>query len=78
MLEPKNVEKNKIIMMLADELLYSSEHDKWDRRLEFTKGLSSVPSTQYVPDFNFTTVEKYLNGSIECTTLDEKVSGLFI
>uniref|UniRef100_A0A2S2QJ36 Janus kinase and microtubule-interacting protein C-terminal domain-containing protein n=1 Tax=Sipha flava TaxID=143950 RepID=A0A2S2QJ36_9HEMI len=72
MLEAKNVEKNKIIMTLADELLHLSEHDKWNRRLEFTKGLSSTPSIRYAPDFNCTTVEKYLNGgNVECT-LDEK------
>ncbi|XP_060840398.1 uncharacterized protein LOC132921403 isoform X1 [Rhopalosiphum padi] len=71
MLEAKNFEKNKIIMMLADELLYLSEHDKWSRRLEFTRGLDSVPSTRYAPDFNCTTVEKYLNGGTECTS-DEK------
>lgn len=74
MLEAKNVEKNKIIMTLADELLHLSEHDKWNRRLEFTRGLYSTPSTRYAPDFNCTTVEKYLNGgNIECTP-DEKVS----
>ncbi|XP_025196984.1 synaptonemal complex protein 1 isoform X1 [Melanaphis sacchari] len=71
MLEAKNFEKNKIIMMLADELLYLSEHDKWSRRLEFTRGLDSIPSTRYAPDFNCTTVEKYLNGGTECTS-DEK------
>ncbi|XP_060867623.1 uncharacterized protein LOC132942924 isoform X3 [Metopolophium dirhodum] len=71
MLEAKNFEKNKIIMMLADELLYLSEHDKWSRRSEFTRGLDSVPSTRYAPDFNCTTVEKYLNGGTECTS-DEK------
>ncbi|XP_029342757.1 protein MLP1 isoform X4 [Acyrthosiphon pisum] len=71
MLEAKNFEKNKIIMMLADELLYLSEHDKWNRRSEFTRGLDSVPSTRYAPDFNCTTVEKYLNGGTECTS-DEK------
>lgn len=73
-LEAKNVEKNKIIMMLLDELLCLSEQDKWSRRLEFTRGLDSIPSTRYAPDFNCTTVEKYLNGSsIECTS-NEKVS----
>ncbi|CAI6342638.1 unnamed protein product [Macrosiphum euphorbiae] len=71
MLEAKNFEKNKIIMMLADELLYLSEHDQWSRRSEFTRGLDSVPSTRYAPDFNCTTVEKYLNGGTECTS-DEK------
>lgn len=76
LLEAKNVEKNKIIMMLADELLYLSEHDKWSRQLEFQRGLDSIPSTRYAPDFNCTTVEKYLNGGgIECTP-DEKVSVL--
>jgi len=59
-------------MMLADELLYLSEQDKWSRRLEFTRGLDSIPSTRYAPDFNCTTVEKYLNGGTECTS-DEKV-----
>lgn len=61
-------------MALADELLHLSEHDKWSRRLEFTRGLNSVRSTRYAPDFNCTTVEKYLNGGgVECTP-DEKVS----
>lgn len=75
MLEAKNVEKNKIIMMLADELLCLSEQDKWSGRSEFTRGLDSIPSTRYAPDFNCTTVEKYLNGggSVECTP-NEKVS----
>jgi hypothetical protein len=71
MLEAKNVEKNKIIMKLADELLYLSEHDKWDRRSEFTRGLDSVSTcTRYAPDFNCATVERYLN--VECSTSDEK------
>lgn len=61
-------------MTLADELLYLSEHDKWSRRLEFTRGLNSISSTRYAPDFNCTTVVKYLNGGdTECTP-DENVS----
>lgn len=77
MLEAKNVEKNKIIMMMADELLYLSEPVEWkNRRLEFTRGLNSVPSTQYAPDFNCATVEKYLNGVERAAPPDEKVSGI--
>lgn len=73
MLEAKNVEKNKIIMMLADELIHLSEHDKWSRRLEFARGFDAVPSsTRCAPDFNCTTVEKYLSGGTECTP-EEKV-----
>ncbi|XP_050420786.1 putative leucine-rich repeat-containing protein DDB_G0290503 isoform X2 [Adelges cooleyi] len=62
MLEAKNEEKNKIIMMLADELIYLAERAKWDRQCVIAQGLNSIPSTRFAPDFNCTTVEKYLNG----------------
>lgn len=74
MLEAKNEEKNKIIMMLADELIYLAERAKWDRQCVIAQGLNSIPSTRFAPDFNCTTVEKYLNGRNVKSVQDGNVS----
>ncbi|XP_050544935.1 early endosome antigen 1 isoform X2 [Daktulosphaira vitifoliae] len=72
-LEAKNAEKNKIIMSLADELLYLVEHNKWNRHLEIAKELNSIPSRRFAPDFDFSNIEKYLNGDYVINNQDEKI-----
>lgn len=63
-------------MTLADELLFLSEHNRWDRWSEVARGLDSTSFTKYSPDFNCSTVQKYLCGSsVQCTP-DEKVRDL--